>query len=50
MSSLEDLKKRIYRPSIEKKLTERLEYEYNPGTPRPKPIKKTFFTPKRKRN
>jgi len=49
MSSLEDLKKRIYRPSVEKKLTDRLKYEYSPETPRPKPVKKTFFTPKRKK-
>jgi len=49
MSSLEDLKKRIYRPSIEKKLTERLEYEYNPEPLKPQPIKEHFFTPKRKK-
>ncbi len=49
MSSLEDLKKRIYRPSIEKNLTERLEYKYNPESSNPQPIKKHFFTLKRKK-
>jgi hypothetical protein len=49
MSSLEELKKRIYRPSMEKKLAERLDYEYRPEPPKSKLIKKPFFTLERKK-
>jgi len=49
MSSLEDLKKRIYRPSAGNKLTDRLHYQYEEKAPKAVAPKEPFLTPKRKK-
>ena len=49
MSSLEELKKRIYRPSAGKKLIDRLDYQYDAKPLEPKVSKESFLTPQRRK-